>query len=70
MTYLPYPYGWSDYSNSMYDLEEVADKLFYWQWVEQYGGKVVDHQDLPGVEWRLEFKDDADAVVFKLKFGK
>jgi hypothetical protein len=68
MTYLPYPYGWSDYSKE-YPVVSGDAQLFYWQWVEQYGGKVVD-QGLHVVEWRLEFKDDADAVVFKLKFGK
>jgi hypothetical protein len=70
MTYLPYPYGWSDYSKE-YPMAVVSGggKLCYWQWVEQYGGKVVD-QELHVVKWRLEFKNDEDAVVFKLKFGK
>jgi hypothetical protein len=67
MTYLPYPYGWSDYSNE-YPMA-VESGLCYWQWVERYGGKVVD-QNLHVVKWRLEFKNDADAVVFKLKFKK
>jgi hypothetical protein len=43
----------------------------YAQWVEQHGGKVVLRFLEPERRikiWMLEFEDEQDAIVFKLKY--
>jgi hypothetical protein len=75
MTYLPYLPGYDAYieSGSWWPEPAYTSRIWFhrqcWVWLDLRGGKVIN-TDLPMSEWKIEFKDDADAVYFRLKFGK
>jgi hypothetical protein len=72
MIRLPYLYGRNAYKkifpNSNQD-DYSVDYALYDAWVGQHGATIThNNSDWKGW-WMLEFEDDADAVVFKLKCG-
>jgi hypothetical protein len=71
MTYLPYMTGHNAYASINGGPLTVAGRGWFhrdcWVWLDLRGGKVIN-TDLPISEWKIEFKDDADAVYFKLKY--
>jgi hypothetical protein len=46
----------------------LRDPKHYVEWLEEYGARIIDTH-LSIIQWRIQFKDAADAVAFRLKFG-
>jgi hypothetical protein len=73
MTYLSYMTGYDAYIDDgcWRSPPPYSHRVWFhsqcWVWLDLRGGKVIN-TDLPMSEWKIQFKDDADAVYFKLKY--